>query len=84
MLNRLGKPPLRKRPSDSRNQGIVMAPLDAGHCRRLGEGAAQLGMVGRAMVAFAVVLPDELPVAVLDDRALERDLGFADVVRARR
>ena len=43
--------------------------------RRLREGPAQLGMVARAMVAFPVVLPDQLPVALLDDRLLERDLG---------
>ena len=38
-------------------------------------------MVPRAVIAFAVVFPDELPVAVFNDRALEGDLGVADLVR---
>src|SRR5271166_1295860 len=32
-------------------------------------------MVRGAVKALPIVLPDQLPVAVLDDRALERDLG---------
>ena len=38
-------------------------------------------MVAAAVVAFAIVLPDQLPVAVFDDRALERDLGVSQPMR---
>ena len=65
------------------DERIVHGAFDAGHCRRLGEGAAQFGMVGRAMVAFAVVFPHQLPIAVLDDRALEGDLGLAEPMRGK-
>lgn len=44
------------------------------------ERHGQLGMVGPAMVALAVVLHRELPVARLDDVLLEGDLGLAHVV----
>ena len=37
-------------------------------------------MIRGAVKALAVVLPDELPVAVLDDRALESDLGVGEPV----
>src|SRR5580658_6778181 len=38
-------------------------------------------MVRRAVIALAVVLPDQLPIAVLDDRALEGDPGVDKLVR---
>ncbi|MNZ86934.1 hypothetical protein D3C78_1057790 [compost metagenome] len=39
-------------------------------------------MVGGAVVALAVVFPDELPIALFDDRAFMRDLRFPDAVRS--
>ena len=38
-------------------------------------------MVAGAVIALAVVLPDQLPVALLDDGALVGDLGVGQVVR---
>ena len=38
-------------------------------------------MVGRAVIALAIVLPDELPVGLLDDGGFVRDLGLMQVVR---
>ncbi|ENN89027.1 hypothetical protein RHSP_02217 [Rhizobium freirei PRF 81] len=63
------------------DDGIAHRALNAGHGRRFGEGAAELGVIGGAVVALAVVLPDQLPVALLDDGALEGDLGFAHAMR---
>ncbi len=42
--------------------GGAIGPSTPGRARRFGEGHAKLGMVRRAMVALAIVLPDELPV----------------------
>ena len=54
--------------------------LDSRYRRALGERPAQLRMVRGAMIALAVVLPHQLPVAVLDDRALEGDSGVGELV----
>src|SRR5580658_9426938 len=51
--------------------------------RALGERPAQLRMVRGAVIALAVILPHQLPVAVLDDRALEGDPGVGKLVRRR-
>ena len=40
-----------------------------------------LGMIHITVIAFAVVFPDELPIAVFNDRALEGDFGVGDLVR---
>ncbi len=53
----------------------------AGYRRLFGECPAEFGMVRRAVIALAVVFPDELPVAVFNDRALEGDLAVGDLVR---
>ena len=55
--------------------------IDAGYGRLLGERPAQFGMVPSAVVAFSVVFPDELPVAVFNDGALEGDFGVDYLVR---
>src|SRR5271170_1052203 len=60
---------------------VLHRARDARNRWRLGESLAQFGMVAAAVVAFAVVLPDQLPVAVFDDRALERDLGVGQPMR---
>ena len=60
---------------------IVLGALHAGGRRRFRIGAAKLRMVCGAMIAFAVVFPDELPVALLDDGAFEGDLGVLQIVR---
>ena len=44
------------------------------------EGDAQFRMIGRTMVALAIVLQCQLPVALLHDIGLVRDLGVADVI----
>ena len=47
----------------------------------LEEGAQQLGMAA-AVIAFAVVLHDDLPIAVFDDVGLEGDTAIGEVMRA--
>ncbi len=37
-------------------------------------------MVARAMIAFAVILPDKLPVPSLNDGRAARDLGIAEIM----
>ncbi len=39
-------------------------------------------MIRRAVIALAIVFPDELPVALLDDGILHRDAGVSETVRA--
>ena len=60
---------------------ILGRTVDAGSGRRFRIGLAELGMIARAMIAFAVVFPDELPVALLDDCALVGNLGVTQPVR---
>ena len=61
---------------------VVLVHLLGREAEAVGEERhGQLGMVGPAMVALAVVLHRELPVAGLDDVLLEGDLGLAHVVR---
>ena len=79
--NRLGRPAASQCSQCATMTGSVHRARDAGDRRRLGKSPAQFRMVAAAMVAFAVVLPDQLPVAVLDDRALERDLGLGQPMR---
>ena len=38
-------------------------------------------MVGRAVIALAVVLPHQLPIGLLDDGRLEGDLRLMQLVR---
>src|SRR3954453_21777026 len=66
---------------ERRDLGVLRRPFAADGGGRLGERPAQLGAVGGAVVALAVVLPDQLPVAPLDDRLLVRDLGLPQPVR---
>src|SRR5690606_10490103 len=47
---------------------------------RFRKGLAKLGMIARAVVALAVVFPDELPVALLDDRGFVGDLRVAQAM----
>ena len=47
------------------------------------ERAGQLGVRAGAVVALTIVLHRELPVALLDDRLLERHLGVGEVVGAK-
>nr|ABA56038.1 hypothetical protein [Sinorhizobium meliloti] len=60
--------------------GYSAIGLNTGNFRVEREGAAECRMVAAAMIALAVVLPDQLPVAFLDDRRGERDLGILEVV----
>ena len=61
---------------------VVLVHLLGREAEAVGEERhGQLGMVRAAMVALAVVLHRELPVARLDDVLLEGDLGVAHVVR---
>ncbi|MOA29640.1 hypothetical protein D3C78_1506690 [compost metagenome] len=48
---------------------------NAGDFRIEREGAAECGVVAAAMVALAVIFPDELPVAFLNDGGRISDLG---------
>ena len=63
--------------------GSSAAPLTPVTVGASGKVRQSSGWFGGAMVALAVVLPDQLPVAVLDDRALERDLRLAESGAAR-
>ena len=65
--------------SSTRRESLFAAIAD--QLRVLGEGAAERRVIGRAVIALAVVLPHELPVALLDDGALVRDLRVGQVVR---
>ena len=60
---------------------VLVDAADSGHGRLLRVRPAQFRMVRRTMVALAVVFPDELPIAVLNDRAFEGDFGVCDLVR---
>ena len=60
---------------------VIGNAIDSGYGRLLRERPAQFRMVRRAMVALAVVFPDELPIAVFNDRAFEGDFGVRDLVR---
>ena len=60
---------------------VIGNAIDSGYGRLLRVRPAQFRMVRRAMVALAVVFPDELPIAVLNDRAFEGDFGVRDLVR---
>jgi len=60
--------------------GVACPAIRPRHARVFGIGTAEFRMVGGAMVALAVVFPDELPVTLFDDGALMRDLGFPDAV----
>ncbi len=55
--------------------------LHASRGRGFGIGAAKFRVVGGTVIALAIVFPDELPVALFDDRAFEGDLGVLDVMR---
>ena len=66
-------------PSASAMTGSSSAPCTPVDGRRFRIGAAEFRMIGSAVVALAIVFPDELPVALLDDRALEGDLGLAQI-----
>ena len=55
--------------------------LAVGRGRILRKSPDQLRMVGRAVVALAVVLPHQLPIGLLDDGRLERNLGLMQFVR---
>ena len=48
-----------------------------------GKGAAELRVDAGAVVALAVILPRDLPVALLDNRGLVRDLGLGQSKRLR-
>ena len=60
---------------------VALGAVDPGDCGSLGKCLAKLRMVAGAMVAFAVVFPDELPVAFLNDGALEGDFRFGKAMR---
>ena len=45
------------------------------------EGRSQFGMSGAAMIAFAGILHDQLPVGMFDQHALISDLGIGHVMR---
>ena len=50
--------------------------------RPFGEGLAKLGMVGRAVIALAVIFPDEFPIGLFDNGALISDLRAAEPMRS--
>lgn len=52
-----------------------------GFLRELGEADEEAGMVGRAVIALAVVLDHELPVRLFNDRGLVGNLGAIGCVR---
>ena len=81
MRKRAGSPAASSRAPVLQDLRTLLRALDSGRSRRFREGLAELGMVSRAVVTLAVVLPDELPVASLDDRALMRHLRLAEAVR---
>ena len=70
--------PVRPLAGDHR---IALGACNAGDGRGFRKGADQLRMVGGAVIALAVVLPDELPVRLFDDGGLERHLALVQVVR---
>ena len=45
-----------------------------------GEGLAEFRVVGRAVITFAVVLPNELPIPLLDDGAFIGDFRIDQIV----
>ena len=47
---------------------------------KIDERDTQFRVVGRAVIALPVVLHGELPVALLDDIQLVRDLGVPDII----
>src|SRR6202042_1045610 len=61
--------------------GVFLRALDSSRARRFRKGPAEFRMVGRAVITLAIVLPDELPVASLDDRALISELRLGEAVR---
>src|SRR3984957_14217055 len=60
---------------------VVGDAIHSRYGRLLRKGPSQFRMVRCAMVALAIVFPDELPIAVFNDRALEGDFGVSDLVR---
>ncbi|SOC86353.1 hypothetical protein SAMN05421890_4879 [Ensifer adhaerens] len=60
---------------------IVIRTRNAGGRRGFRIGLAEFRMVAGTVVAFAVVFPDELPVALFDDGAFISHLGLAQAVR---
>ena len=60
---------------------IAVGAVDAGDGRGFRKRLAQFRMIAGAVIALAVVLPDELPVALFHDGALEGDLRLGQPVR---
>src|SRR3546814_4740106 len=58
-----------------RQRLVGFGALDAGYGRRIRKGAAKFRMGAGAMVALAVILPHQLPISLLYDGRLVRDLG---------
>ena len=61
--------------------GLRGGVFAVGRGRVLGKGADQLGMICGAVIALAVVLPDQLPIGLFDDGRLEGNLGLMQFMR---
>src|SRR5580704_7196580 len=61
---------------------IVGRAADTGDRGCVRVSARQFRMIDGAVVALAIVLPHELPVALLDDRGLEGDARLRQLVRS--
>ncbi len=79
--NGLGRPIASQRLAWAAMRLSSSTLIDAGQGRAVGIDAAQFRMVAGAVIAFAVVLDDQLPIAFLDDGRFEGDLGIGEVVR---